>query len=300
LGRIQNPTLFKNQLNGEIEMKPGMHKLFFCLLALAMSLPVLANAKPVINAAMPNYSNNQLTIVGSGFTGTPVAKLNGIPMTLVSHTATNIVAILPSGFSAGSYLLSVTATGTATFDLTLGAAGPQGPQGPQGAPGPQGSQGTPGQTGQAGPQGPQGPPGTSWGFTAISNTTAPIATNGSVVLLAGVPMTGTYYINSAITVLLAPNDFVVCYMYSQSQGAISPYSVVNGSQGGGYLTVGLVASARLNAADVVEMYCYSGAGATFDDGGFNAILINTSNGQSQPRGSKKPPVSSLMRPKRGN
>ena len=68
-----------------------------------------------------------------------------------SYTDTQIQAILPSGFPAGSYLLTVY-TGDGEKDyaectLTVGAVGPQGPIGLTGAVGPQGPKGDTGATG---------------------------------------------------------------------------------------------------------------------------------------------------------
>lgn len=259
-------------------MKPSKQTLFFCLLALAMFVPVLANAKPIIDAAIPNYANNQLTIVGSGFTGTPVANLNGVPMTLVSHTPTNIVAVLPNGFSAGSFLLSVTATGTATFDLTLGADGPQGPPGQQGPMGPQGAQGP---AGPSGPQGAQGPAGISAGVTAYSNTPTVLTPSGALVANTRIPTSGVYYTTASMTLLLAPGDVAVCQLYSLSQGFLGNYTQVGGFSGYVFSTLSIVNATNLSAGDGLALFCYSFSNgiSDFENGGFNSILINSSNGQ---------------------
>ena len=131
-------------------MKSRKLQTMICLLALAMCVPVLANAKPVIDAAVPNYGTMQLTITGTAFgTAKPTVELDGTALTVTSYSQTQIVTNLPA--SSGSFVLSVKAgSATGTFDLTLGVAGPQGPQGPQGVQGPQGPQG------EQGPQGPQG------------------------------------------------------------------------------------------------------------------------------------------------
>jgi IPT/TIG domain-containing protein len=83
-----------------------------------------------------------LTLVGEGHAfgdGEPVVTLNGTPLTVVTASASEIVATLPPGLDPGTYLLTVS-RGPATtqfdgFNLTLGAVGPQGPAGPTGPPG---------------------------------------------------------------------------------------------------------------------------------------------------------------------
>jgi len=279
-------------------MKPNMRTLFLCLLALAMSLPVLANAKPIINAVIPNYGNNQITIVGSGFTGTPVAKLNGIPMTLVSHTPTNIVAILPSGFSLGSFLLSVTATGTGTFDLTLGADGPQGPQGPQGATGPQGSQGAQGPAGTTGPQGPQGPAGITNGYS-VSNFTPGLISSGTTNFgtSSTISTNGFYYVNGSATLLMAANDYAACWVSSVSQGQVTTFPEIGPFPSPIIETLSFNGAAYLYAGDQLQLRCESAYNnvSTFENGGFGALLVGNSNnqGQAKPVGKHAPP--SLIR-----
>ena len=81
---------------------------------------------------------------------------NNAPVALVSFSAIQIVATLPSNTQAGSYKLRVTNTqGSIGFDVTYGAVGPQGPAGIPGAPG---APGAPGMS-IVGPAGPQGIPG---------------------------------------------------------------------------------------------------------------------------------------------
>jgi hypothetical protein len=133
--------------------------------------------KPVIQKASANFTTNQLTINGANFGTAPAVVLQTTPLAVVTSSSTQIVAILPAGTMPGSYLLEVTSgTHMASFDVTIGAAGPQGPQGlvgpqgPAGATGPQGPQGltgaagpagatgATGATGAIGPQGPKGDP----------------------------------------------------------------------------------------------------------------------------------------------
>ena len=96
-------------------------------------------------------------VEGQNFCAAPIVKLDGSTLTL-NGTATPAAfdALLPAGIPAGSYLLTVSCGNATnqngTFDLTLGAAGPQGPTGPQG---PQGLTGPQGPQGLTGPRGPQ-------------------------------------------------------------------------------------------------------------------------------------------------
>jgi hypothetical protein len=92
-----------------------------------------------------------------------------------NYTNTNMKANLPSGLSAGDYLLTVSTGNDAEdsdkYGLTIGATGPigpkgdtgpvgpqggQGPQGPVGATGAVGAKGDQGSVGSVGPQGPVG------------------------------------------------------------------------------------------------------------------------------------------------
>jgi collagen triple helix repeat protein/IPT/TIG domain-containing protein len=127
-----------------------------------------AAAQTVIYRAQVDTAAAQITIFGSGFgTSIPLVTLEGVPVTVISSTATSIVIGIPAGVVPGSYLLAVAPAPTgplggrsyAEFDLTVGAVGPQGPQGipgQQGPPGAVGPQGVPGPTGAPGPAGPQG------------------------------------------------------------------------------------------------------------------------------------------------
>jgi hypothetical protein len=145
--------------------------LTFCCacLAFAQNATDAAAAAPAIEEAAVNYTTSpvQLTITGSNFgTSAPTVTVDGLPLTLVSYSATIVVADLPNSLippagPAASYLLVLTNNGSKAqpsvdFDLTIGAVGPQGSQGPAGPGGAQGLQGTTGPAGPSGSQGPQG------------------------------------------------------------------------------------------------------------------------------------------------
>ena len=97
---------------------------------------------PKIFSAVVNYSNNRMTITGQNFSPSglaPKVSLDNTQLTLVSFTNQSITATLPA-LAAGTYSLVIVNSNnqTATFAVTLGAAGPAGVQGP---PGPAGVQG---------------------------------------------------------------------------------------------------------------------------------------------------------------
>src|SRR5215510_11733265 len=126
--------------------------LFACVI---VSYPAAGRAvdrdDPVILKAQADVPPTQLTIEGVNFgNSTPTVTFNGQPVSVLSHTPTKVVVALPAGTQPGSYELRLTPDGngndkakkdTATFDVTIGGAGPQGPPGPPGARGDTGEQG---------------------------------------------------------------------------------------------------------------------------------------------------------------
>jgi hypothetical protein len=130
---------------------------------LTFSAATAAAQLVIINNVSINYTNNQLTINGSGFEPAkkaPTVNFNEANLTLVSFTNNAVVAQLPTT-AAGAYQLIVTNSKGLfwLFDVTYGAVGPQGPMGLTGAQGQQGNQGPQGQQGNPGPAGPVGPAG---------------------------------------------------------------------------------------------------------------------------------------------
>lgn len=124
---------------------------------------------PYIQATTTDAPLQQITITGLNFgTVKPMVTLDGIPLSLITYTNTNITAFLPNNLPPGTYLLIVQSGFTnlpGWFFTTIGAVGPKGPTGapgsvgPTGATGPTGPQGV-GLQGQAGPTGATGPTGT--------------------------------------------------------------------------------------------------------------------------------------------
>src|SRR5581483_1271397 len=121
-------------------------------------------AAPSIYTTVVNTSANELSITAKGFDPAglaPTVTFANTSLTLVSFTNTKIVAQLPTGFSPGSYSLTIknSAGQMGTFEVTLGSVGPKGPQGAQGVQGPPGATGNTGPQGSQGPNGPTGPQG---------------------------------------------------------------------------------------------------------------------------------------------
>jgi hypothetical protein len=118
----------------------------------------------IVEGTTINYAvtPNQITISGHNFgTAIPAVALDNTTLSLVSNNSTTVVAKLPSGLAAGSYLLTVTPNNSfpAVFVVTNGAVGPQGPAGATGATGSTGATGLAGPAGLAGATGPVGPAG---------------------------------------------------------------------------------------------------------------------------------------------
>lgn len=133
-----------------------------------------ATSQLVVNQVLVSDSGDTLFINGVNFDNGdfPVVELGGEELTVPLSDALQITTDLPLSFIDGSYTLTVN-TGLQrsqfdSFELTLGAVGPQGLPGPvgptggrgdiglQGREGPSGSQGPQGVRGDAGPQGPRG------------------------------------------------------------------------------------------------------------------------------------------------
>jgi trimeric autotransporter adhesin len=169
-------------------------------LSVVASWNAYGQTTPVVRSVTINYTTKQITIAGTSFlpaSGPPAVYLDGVLLTLVSSSSTQIVADVPAGLPAGSFRLLV---GAGVFDVTNGAVGPTGATGPVGPAGPQGATGAAGATGPVGPTGPQGPAGSltlpfngsGSGITSalfnITNTTpqhSAIAGNGAQALSGG-------------------------------------------------------------------------------------------------------------------
>jgi hypothetical protein len=134
----------------------------FALLALLGLTPGMAASEPSdalrIQRVEIDDAADQVKIFGENFgLDEPAVALEGIPLFVVTHDASRIVASLPPDMTSGSYLLTVSSgNGTPRQDVFNVAIGSVGPQGPPGLPGPAGPQGEPGPAGETGPEGPAG------------------------------------------------------------------------------------------------------------------------------------------------
>jgi len=127
-----------------------------------------AYAKQPVVTKTSSTTSTQLTIEGTDLGSGRASVLLGSfgPLAVVAQTATELVVALPSGLTAGNYVLSVQiGNGVGNSDESVvtigmsGTAGTSGPAGPRGAEGPAGPAGTMGAVGPAGPVGPMGPAG---------------------------------------------------------------------------------------------------------------------------------------------
>ena len=149
---------------------------------------------PVIISAAPNYTTNppQLIITGANFgTVTPGITINGLSAPIVTFTEAQVVVQIPAPVYTvpGTYYLSLTvdqSITTATFDITLGAVGPQGSAGPIGPIGPAGATGAVGTIGLTGAKGATGAAGATGaignagpvGLTGVAGATGPAGPTG--------------------------------------------------------------------------------------------------------------------------
>src|SRR5437868_2485717 len=115
----------------------------YTLAAFTLALAFADDQKPVIVSALPDATINpaQLTITGNNLgSGKPLVTLESIRLLVATFTSTSVTALLPMGLKPGSYLLILQPNGedndnkAATFDVSIGAAGPKGDKGDPGTP----------------------------------------------------------------------------------------------------------------------------------------------------------------------
>ena len=271
-----------------------LRKFVLMLALVAATLPALAaGTKPVIASTVANYAANQLTINGASFgTTAPKVAIGGHVATVLSSSATRVVVTLPSGVSAGGFLLTLaTSAGSVSFDLSLGAAGPQGPVGPQG---PAGTPGVPGPQGAAGPQGAngaQGPAGLSVGYNSANPGYVNIYAGPTLIMQTPtIQSTGTYYVNAAGWAFASQNDAVYCWAaLNNAAGIVTSYGVTGSPLDNFYFntSVAMNGAATVTAPSTLQLWCqdYLGDGsATIMGSQLTATLINSSNGSAQPTG----------------
>ncbi len=145
---------------------------------------------PEITSVQVDMNAHRVTINGTRLGSNPVVIINNTVLNQVSHTQTKIVAVLPSGLNAGTYLMVVYDKTFKKYDdkdigifyVTIGGGGPpgpkgekgdkgdtglQGPLGPQGLMGPKGDKGDKGDQGDKGDTGQQGPAGPAGGGAEV-------------------------------------------------------------------------------------------------------------------------------------
>jgi hypothetical protein len=236
--------------------------------------------KPVVITALPDSSVNptQLTITGNHLgSGKPLVTLDSLRLLVVTFTSTSVTALLPAGLKPGSYLLILQSDGEddrkATFDVTLGAAGPQGDPGVPGPIGPAGPPGPQGPSGSQGPPGPQGPPGSS-GSSDVYSVTAPsvgLRIFPRQVAALTVPA-GQYWILFTSTLTnttsdpLNPTDTIACAFV----GLGSPSSVRLG-QDTNQVVMALQSVATFTAPAAIAVSC-AGAAVQFSGSSDNNVL----------------------------
>lgn len=93
------------------------------VLAFLFMLATSCWAAPVINGTI--VAGNQITITGTGFSGTPVTVgFDGMPVTIVTNSATQIVATLSKVPAPGSYRLVVKSGTVSTVAYVAISAAP--------------------------------------------------------------------------------------------------------------------------------------------------------------------------------
>ena len=153
------------------------------LLLAGAQLPAAAEGFiPIILNVTESTAGTQITIDGTGFgSSLPKVWLATTPLTVTQNSDTSITANLPSGISAGAYLLRVERDRprlTGFFEAAIGQIGTTGPQGPVGPAGPMGLQGPVGPMGPQGVAGPIGPPGLT-GPAGPTGATGPMGPQGA-------------------------------------------------------------------------------------------------------------------------
>jgi len=135
---------------------------------------------PSIQAASTDAARTTLFISGANFSSTVSVYLGSLQLggILIGGQGTQLIASLPPSVAVGSYRLVVMqASGSATFDVAIGANGATGPTGPTGPAGNDGLMGPQGEIGPMGPVGPAGPAG-AVGPAGANGPAGPVGAQG--------------------------------------------------------------------------------------------------------------------------
>ncbi len=224
------------------------------------------SAKPVVLNASANFTNGQLTVVGTNFPRNARLVLNGQQLAILSSNATTIIATLPSAVlsTPGSYLLAMErqhGRAAIPFIVTIGAVGPQGPIGPTGATGPQGQIGPQGLQGQQGIQGPAGTslPPTAYGATftggvSVGTSTASNIISSSATSLATIKLPADdYLIHALISGTSNNSDTLTCNL---NIGGL-PQGGISSSSGSGVQTIATGEVSLTEATNIPLLVAYS-------------------------------------------
>jgi hypothetical protein len=231
---------------------------------------------PLVLRADADLEALELRIWGVNFgSATPKVRLAGVPLTVLTYSASEIVAALPDGIEHATYQLIVLRGGalpipSLPFGVAIGGGGepgPQGPPGPEGPRGPQGIQGVPGPpglqgergekgdkgdtgdpgppgaTGPTGATGPQGPEGPAGGCAAtVEGVSVKLTCPGGVVLRAALAMEPGVAAGFDHTCGLTRFRQVVCWGDNSSGQAAPPAGAFTQVSAGGLHTCGLTAN----------------------------------------------------------
>jgi hypothetical protein len=299
-------------------MKNAGSTLYSLILVVAGLLTTQAayGAAPSIVSAVANFSTNQLTITGSNFgNGAPKVVLDGSALTVVSYNETSVVATLATGTNPGAYLLTLTTAGSSkvSFDVTLGAAGPQGPQGPQGLVGPQGGPGMPGLQGPQGVPGPQGPLGPQGalgpeGAQGPAGISVGIYSDGLYSYIPGYPgyliaqntvqTSGTYFVSASALLWVDYNDGgAYCYDQLASNATVRQWG--GSDLPGYYQQASITDSIYVNAGDSIQLWCdgyYGDFASMVYNSALTSILINSADTQITPSNDRTPQAQKAQPP----
>ena len=162
----------------------------------SFALSAVASAQQlVIHRAEVDEVAGTITMTGAQFgTVAPDVTFDGVPVSVVSHTPTQVVINLPAGTTPGTYSLTIAQPllGRLWSDDFIVTIGEEGPQGPAGVPGPQGATGAAGATGATGASGAPGPIGATGvtGATGATGIQGPIGVTGATGVQGPIGLTG--------------------------------------------------------------------------------------------------------------
>lgn len=101
-----------------------MQKFYLVVFIVLTPTLLLAVNNPVIDSVVINYTTNQLTASGSNFSTSATVTFEGASLTASSITSTQFVVTLPTGLTAGAYLLAITNTPGQTGQISVEYAAP--------------------------------------------------------------------------------------------------------------------------------------------------------------------------------